>query len=137
MSPEREEAEGLLKRAAEDATAVAKFAGDRDLADAVVGFHAQQAVEKALKAVLAAAGVEIPRTHDIRFVIELLEAAGISVPEEVREGRTTTRWAVEFRYGDPLDEELDRSAAIAIVGRVTAWASGQLSGGPDQARREA
>jgi len=31
---------------------------DEDIADAIVGFHAQQAVKKAINAVLAAHGVE-------------------------------------------------------------------------------
>ena len=51
--PELEEAQLLLRKTREDADAVHKFCADPDLADAVVGFHAQQAAEKAIKAVLA------------------------------------------------------------------------------------
>jgi HEPN domain-containing protein len=40
------------------------------IADAVVGFHAQQAVEKALKAAIVVSGGELRRTHDLRFLIE-------------------------------------------------------------------
>jgi HEPN domain-containing protein len=58
--PELDEAYLLLRKAREDAEAVRKFATDPDLADAVVGFHAQQAVEKALKAVLAALWRRLP-----------------------------------------------------------------------------
>jgi HEPN domain len=36
-----------------------------EVADVLVCFHSQQAVEKALKAVLAARGVEFPFIHDI------------------------------------------------------------------------
>jgi HEPN domain-containing protein len=54
--PELEEARLLLRKASEDAEAVDKLAADVDIADAIVGFHAQQAAEKALKAVLAASG---------------------------------------------------------------------------------
>lgn len=42
----------LLGLARQDALAFRKLANDREMGDALVGFHAQQAVEKALKAVL-------------------------------------------------------------------------------------
>jgi HEPN domain-containing protein len=48
----------LLDRADDDVTLVRRVVEEEDIADAIVGFHAQQAVEKAIKAVLAAHGVE-------------------------------------------------------------------------------
>jgi HEPN domain-containing protein len=54
--PDLEEAKLLLRKAREDADAVSKLAADGDMADAIVGFHAQQAAEKAMKAVLVASG---------------------------------------------------------------------------------
>lgn len=47
----------LLESARQDEKAVAALSPIRDIADAIVGFHAQQAVEKALKAVLSSAGI--------------------------------------------------------------------------------
>ena len=44
----------LLKKARQDEALVRKIGSDTDIADEIVGFHAQQAVEKQLKAVLAA-----------------------------------------------------------------------------------
>src|SRR5437764_15164865 len=41
------------------------LAADPDQQDDVVGFHARGVVEKAMKAVLAVRGLEIPRTHDL------------------------------------------------------------------------
>ena len=35
-------------------------------------FHAQQAAEKALKAVLLSKGMEVPRTHNIRTLLDRL-----------------------------------------------------------------
>ena len=37
--------------------------------DDVVGYHAQQAVEKAIKAVLVLCGIDFPRTHDLDFLL--------------------------------------------------------------------
>lgn len=44
--------------------------------DAIVGFHAQHAVEKAIKAVLAANGETFPFTHDLEGLIERCEPRG-------------------------------------------------------------
>jgi hypothetical protein len=55
----------LLGKAAGDLAAAELLAQDQGQADHVVGLHAQQAVEKAIKAILASVEVEIPRTHDI------------------------------------------------------------------------
>jgi hypothetical protein len=52
----REEALGLLARAQSDLRAVRRLADDADQDDDVVGFHAQQATEKALKASLIRSG---------------------------------------------------------------------------------
>lgn len=49
----------LLAKAIDDETLVRKVSPDTDIADAIVGFHAQQAVEKLIKAVLVARGVAL------------------------------------------------------------------------------
>ncbi|MCH8838155.1 MAG: HEPN domain-containing protein [Candidatus Marinimicrobia bacterium] len=46
-------------------------------------FHAQQAAEKALKAVLVANSVAVPNIHSIRRLIDLLPA-NPDLPEEVQ-----------------------------------------------------
>jgi HEPN domain len=48
--------------------------------DAGIGFHAQQAVEKALKAVLASEGVKFPFIHNLRYLGELCKSSGIELP---------------------------------------------------------
>ena len=57
-----------MQRAESDLRASVTLAEDREMADDVVGFHAQQAVEKALKAVLVLEGVSFPRTHDLELL---------------------------------------------------------------------
>jgi HEPN domain-containing protein len=127
LSPEREEVELLLRKAREDPTAVVRFGSDSELSDGVIGFHAQQAIEKSLKAVLRLETVDVPRTHDIRFLLESLEAAGTAIPDAVRAGEAMAPWAVEFRYGESLGEDLDRAAAIRVVGDVIDWAAGRFA----------
>jgi muramoyltetrapeptide carboxypeptidase LdcA involved in peptidoglycan recycling len=64
----------------EDATAVREFAGNLEIADSIIGFHAQQAVEKWLKAITAARGIQHKPIHDIDRLIELLEKADVELP---------------------------------------------------------
>jgi HEPN domain-containing protein len=52
-----------------------------------VCFHAQQAVEKAIKAVLLSRGIEFPLTHDIEDLLQIAEIGGISLPERCQGGR--------------------------------------------------
>lgn len=70
-------------------------------------FHAQQAVEKALKAVLIAKGVPPTKTHNIRTLLDLLPP-DVVPPEEVEDAAGLTDYAVISRYpGDfeSIDEK--------------------------------
>lgn len=53
------------KKPRNDATAAREFADNPEISDEIIGFHAQQAVEKWLKAVMATLGMPQQRTHDI------------------------------------------------------------------------
>jgi HEPN domain-containing protein len=119
--PELDEARLLLRKAREDADAVRKLFDDSEIADSVVGFHAQQAVEKAIKAVLAVLGDAFPWTHDLRHLMERLDAAGTPLPTSLYDIRELGPWAVEFRYGETIDDSLDRGHAYRLVSEVIAW----------------
>ena len=56
MNSPLEHARALLARARDDLYVVRRLRTDPDAPGWVLGFHAQQAVEKALKAVLSSAG---------------------------------------------------------------------------------
>jgi HEPN domain-containing protein len=62
-----------LTKARSDLAAARSLSLDPEQADDVVGFHAQQAVEKALKAVVAIRGLEIPLSHDVVLLLRLLD----------------------------------------------------------------
>jgi HEPN domain len=64
----------LLSKAQADKVVIDKLADDSDVTDETIGFHAQQAVEKLIKAALASRGIEYPRTHDIDRLVDLLAA---------------------------------------------------------------
>jgi hypothetical protein len=50
----------LLNKARADKVVIDKLADDPDVSDDMIGFHAQQAVETLLKAVLANRGIQYP-----------------------------------------------------------------------------
>jgi HEPN domain-containing protein len=124
--PELEEAMLLLRKAREDASAVEKLASDGEMADSVVGFHAQQAAEKAMKAVLVSRGDEFPWTHDLRHLMDRLEAIARPLPESLCDVRMLAPWAVEFRYGETIEDQLDREQALMLARDVIAWAEASV-----------
>lgn len=119
-------AELLVRKASADLAAARTLAADLEQADEVVGFHVQQAVEKALKSALAANGVEVPRTHDLTFLIELAEDVSIVAPISLDEADRLTPWAVTTRYDD-IAEGLDREQAVGLAVDSVAWAAALLA----------
>lgn len=86
-------------------------------------FHAQQAAEKALKAVLIAKGVPPPKTHNIRTLLDLLPQEVIA-PQEIEDAASLTDYAVTSRYpGDfeSVDEE-EYEETVRLAENVVLWA---------------
>jgi HEPN domain-containing protein len=96
MPPDRPEV--LLRKARQDELVLERLLDDQEVDDDTLGFHAQQAVEKMLKAVLASRGVEYPRTHNLRVLIELLAQGGVQLPEALSEITRLTQFGTTFRY---------------------------------------
>jgi len=119
----------LLAKAAQDQLVVEKLLLDGDVADEVIGFHAQQAAEKLLKAILAARGVRVRRTHDLAELLDLCTDAGAALPDWLEACRELTPFAVQFRYELPVpgSASLDRSAALSLLRRLRAWCQAQLT----------
>jgi len=65
MASQADLARELLGLARDDEAAARAMLESDAVTDAIVGFHCQQAVEKALKAVLAASGADFPFAHDV------------------------------------------------------------------------
>lgn len=117
----------LLARAADDAAAARALLPVRDVSDAIVGFHGQQAVEKALKAVLALHRVEFPFTHDVALLMDLCGDAGLVLPDHLREVDLLTPFGVGLRYATVEDAGLvDRETAVHWAEAAVSWARGRL-----------
>ena len=92
---------------------------------AQVCFHAQQAAEKALKAVLLAATLCFPLSHDIQELLKIANQGGLAVPPEVAEAVALTHFAVEARYPGYAEEitMVEVEAAIRTAEVVVDWAA--------------
>jgi HEPN domain-containing protein len=106
-----------MERAEQDLLAAESLLGrnSRRLLNPIC-YHAQQAAEKYLKALLLHQGVEFPLTHDLRLLLELvgpLAAPGVNHASVIG----LTRYAIQARYpGDwePIDRrEAGRAVATA------------------------
>jgi HEPN domain-containing protein len=95
---------------------------------AAFGFHAQQAVEKALKAWLSLLGAAYPRTHSLQYLFELLADGGASVAT-FRHLQDLSPFAVQYRY-EALDdlEEPDRPKVIRNVRELIEFVEQLVSG---------
>lgn len=125
MSHSREYAGILLRKAAQDELVLEKLGHDPAVADEVIGFHAQQAIEKMLKAVLSFHAIRYRRTHDLVELIDLLLQNSISFPAELEDAAQLGPFAVALRYDElPSEPEppLDRVWATDRVREIRKWA---------------
>lgn len=89
----------------------------------IICFHAQQAVEKALKAVMFSQDLPFRRTHDLSECAYILQEANISLPIDVETLALLTPYAVIGRYGGIEDEIISPDEALEIMNIVLDWAS--------------
>jgi len=127
-----EQRDQLFAKAAENQKAMLVLAADPGTSDATVGFHAQQAVEKCLKALACHLRVNYDRTHDLVILLDAITDAGQPVPAEVDECKYLQPYAVLFRYDNiPVGEQnpLNRSTVPQDVERVRRWVMQIITGG--------
>lgn len=116
--PAPEYARNLLTMARKDFDALRGMVSNPLFADEIFGFHAQQAIEKSLKAWLALLFVEFPLTHDISRLLALLEEVGAEGVDGYWGLVEFNMFAVQARYESglmDLDQALDRVAILDDV----------------------
>jgi HEPN domain-containing protein len=70
--------------------------------DDVVGFHAQQAVEKALKVALVLADIDFSRSHDLRELVGIAADNDVTASSRPREIRARHRQPMASSSPVPL-----------------------------------
>jgi len=91
-------------------------------------FHAQQAAEKALKAVYQRHGWTFHYTHDLGELISGLRGKGLRVPSRIDDSVDLTTYATESRYpglAEPVTTE-EYHEALRLAEEVVSWAQKRL-----------
>lgn len=96
----------------------------------IVCYHAQQAAEKYLKALLTARGIVPPRTHALEDLLLLVMQAFPEAHAFAGNLSLLTPYAVAVRYpelAEPSQEEA--LEAVRLARRLAAWSDGVLAAG--------
>ncbi len=87
-------------------------------------YNAQQAAEKAIKAVFVKLGKPFPYTHNLAQLLGRLSGAGMEVPAEVGRAVDLTRFAYEARYpsvGPEVTPEMHEQC-LGVAQATVEWA---------------
>ncbi len=118
----------LLRKASEDIVAGEDVAAAGHVVGAIC-FHAQQAAEKSLKALLALEDVMYPYTHDLGQLLRLVEPVFGAVGADREEIIALSEYAVEVRYEDRVGLDADEARrALDTARRVHAFAEAVIGG---------
>jgi HEPN domain-containing protein len=128
----RKLARGSLRKARVDLRLAVVTASDRATMEPWAAcFHAQQAAEKAIKALLTAMQLDFPRTHELMWLLDLIPADP-GVPVSLPDAAWLTDFATVGRYtiedaavgSDPDWADAERALEIArkVIGSVERYA---------------
>ena len=92
----------LMKLAHDDAAAF-EVLSQQERLHVLAGFHAQQAVEKAMKAVLLLRTVDFPFTHNLGLLWDLCSQHDLTCAISKFDVTQLTPYAVEGRYDELID----------------------------------
>ena len=127
-----DEARRLLAKAGEDEYVLDRLLENAAAPEAMVGFHAQQAAEKLLKAALFLAGAVPPRTHNLAQLMDLASSSGLQLPAHCEALHWLTPYAVLYRYegeAEADEERLARQEVRENLRRLRAWVEARLAAG--------
>ncbi|WP_051351187.1 HEPN domain-containing protein [Sulfobacillus thermosulfidooxidans] len=78
-------------------------------------YHAQQAAEKALKAVLLHEVGTFPKTHDVSRLVDAIRASQPRFPEFSIESAVLNEYAVDMRYDPQVLMDIDEEEADTAI----------------------
>ena len=128
MTLTAEEARRYLQLADDDAAAFRGLLKLPEVKFRLACFHAQQAVEKLLKAVLVFHAIDFQRTHDLHTLATALLKNGLTPPCSPEELTRLNPFAVTFRYDDTDILLIPGSEVEDMVVAMRRWAGEQVGG---------
>lgn len=90
-------------------------------------FHAQQAAEKALKALLMRHQVDFTRTHDLGELLQLAEPVAPGIAQGLAAAPTLNRHAVDTRYPTGARPVVREEASRATLSLRRPWCGASVS----------
>jgi HEPN domain-containing protein len=114
--------EDWLRHAKSDLAVARDIASNPDVLPSQTAFHAQQAAEKAIKAVMIHEGIAFPLTHDLEALVKRWTNSGRGWPPALVNVKALNPYAVESRYPGYV-HQISRgevSAAIEMAEQVVA-----------------
>ena len=120
----------MLEMAKLDHQALTHMLDAKSFSEEIFGFHAQQSIEKGLKAWIANKGLEYPKSHDVSVLLRILQDHGEDLSGFSRL-EDYTIFAVQYRYEayDKSEEPLDRPEVINVTGALLARVTSVLAAG--------
>lgn len=127
--PPPDSPDAWLQSARSDLAAARSLLGVEAVFPEVPAYHAQQAAEKSLKAVLILLQAPFPRTHVIRALLDLVTLAGLEVPASVNGAFALTQFATLTRYPSVVEPVTSEEAeeAVSAAAAVLDWAEELLT----------
>lgn len=114
--PSNSDAAAWMQKAANDLLCIRNNLAAAEIPTDAVCFHAQQAAEKALKALLAARGTVPQRTHDLTTLLNDALVAGWAIDPLREPCEVVNPYSVAARYpGVQLDPTLAEAQACATA----------------------
>ena len=105
-----------LGKARNDLAAAERLVHESEDLGEIAGFHAQQAAEKYLKALLTWHQLDFPRTHDLGRLLDLAAEIDEPLAQSLRDAELLTPYGVAFRY--PGDADAPDADAITHALRL-------------------
>ena len=116
------EVQRWLQYAREDLETAEVFVEQRNIVPRHICWLAQQAAEKAIKAVLVFLQIDFPRRHDLDALRNLLPS-GWKLKEEQPDLADLTEWAVEARYPGDWPDATEADARSTVQQAQAIWES--------------
>lgn len=131
-SPSAGTPEDWLRHARSDLALARAVEDNPDVLPNQTAFHAQQAAEKAIKAVMIHEGIDFPLTHDLKELVKRWTNSGRLWPHALANVKALNPYAVESRYPG-YSHQISRTemlAAIEMAEQVVLWVETVLNSPP-------
>ncbi len=120
-------ANSFIRKATEDIILLNKIADDGEISVSIYYFHAQQAVEKLLKALLSKNGIRFGKTHNIRELMDLLADTEYALPTHFTKFDALTPYGTIGRYEDlSFKEPFTRQEIRRMIADFKVWVEANM-----------